>query len=157
VPRNLSDIVKTQMLAQETDAAFWILLELSHASLSTPLRFCTNNETINRLGVDWYPSFFDVNLPSEQPEQLPKVTLTIENIDRTLIDALRALDTPLAVKLYVATSADVDLAVGPFEFTWRDTQYDATTIQASLESEDLLNQRYPKDEFIPSKFPGLFR
>ena len=157
MPRNLSDVVKTAILAQQTDAAFWVLIELTHVTLATPLRFCSNNETLSRLGVDWFPAAFEVSLPSEESEQLSKTTLTIENIDRTLLDALRALDTPLAVNLYVATSADVALVVGPFEFTWRDTQYDSRTIQASLEFEDILNQSYPKDEFVPSKFEGLFR
>lgn len=157
VPRSLSAIMQTEALAQETDAAFWALLELSHPTLATPLRFCTNNETVPRLDVDWNPAFFEVTLPEESDDKLSKVTLAIENIDRTLLDALRALATPLSVALYVATSADEDLVVGPFEFTWRDTQYDAVVIQASLEAEDLLNQRYPRDEFVPSRFPGLFR
>ena len=61
------------------------------------------------------------------------------------------------MSLYVATSADEAMLAGPFEFTWREFSYDAQTISASLESEDILNQSYPKDEFIPSRFSGLFR
>ncbi len=157
MPRSLSAVVKASILAQQTDASFWVLLQISHATLTTPLRFCSNNETITRLGVDWFPAFFDVNLPTESAEQIPKVVLTIENIDRVVLDALRAIETPLSVALYVATSADEALTVGPFEFVWRETQYDARSISASLEGEDFLNTRYPKDEFTPSKFPGLFR
>lgn len=156
MPRSLTAVVKAAVLAQQTDAAFWVLLELSHATLTTPLRFCTNNEVVNRISVDWNPAVFDVTLPAEAADQLSKVSLVIENIDRTLLDALRALTTPLSVALYVATSADTSV-IGPFEFTWRDTQYDVNSIQATLESEDLLNLRYPKDEFVPSRFPSLFR
>lgn len=157
MPRSLSAIVKTAIMAQQTDAAFWVLLQLSHVTLTTPLRFCSNNEVVTRLGVDWHPAFFDVTLPSEEADRTSRVALTIENIDRTILDSLLSLESPLSVAMYIATSADETLMVGPFEFVWRETQYDARAISATLEGEDFLNMRYPKDEFTPSKFPGLFR
>lgn len=158
MPRSLPELATRALLAAQSDAAVWFLLEISHPTeLPTPLRFVNNTEPVVRLGETWNPYWFDVTLPSEDADQLPKVTLTLENIEREILDALRALESPLDVKLYVVTSADETMVVGPVEFVWRDTQYDATTIQGSLEGEDTLNQRWPKDEFVPSKFPGLSR
>jgi hypothetical protein len=156
VPRNPSTLTKAALFAQETGSAFWYLLELSHASLATPLRFCTNNEKIARLGEDWFPTWFEITLPAETSEQQTKATITIENIDRTLVDALQTLDGPLDVKIYITPSHDTS-TIGPFRFKWRETDWDAQSIKGSLEPNDLLNELWPKDEFIPSKFPGLFR
>jgi hypothetical protein len=157
VPRDVASIIKAALLAQNTEASFWVLLELSHETLATPLRFCDNNEEVTRLGVVWSPASFSVTLPNETPDELAKVALSFPNLDRTVLDALRALDTPLSVRIYVAASTDEAMLAGPFEFAWREFSYDAATINASLESEDILNQSYPKDEFIPSRFAGLFR
>lgn len=157
MPRSLTAIAKAAALAQNTDAAFWVLLELTHVTLPTPLRFVNNNEPVTRLGYVWTPAFFDVELPSEDSERISAAKLSFDNVDRLLIDSILELTSPLAVSLWVCTSADVDMLVGPVEFTWRDTEYTALRIEATLSFDDLLNQKAVKDEFVPSKFPGLFR
>lgn len=157
MPRSLTSIVKAELMAQQTGSAFFFLIALSHPNLVETLRFVRNNEAVVRLGFTWNPTFFEISLPDEGEDSIPRVTLAIENIDRTLSDSLRRLETPMTVDLYVATSADDTMVIGPFTFTWRDTSFDARIINASLEAEDILNQTYPRHRFVPSQFPGLFR
>lgn len=157
MPRNTSAEFKRSLFAQQTGQAFLALLEISHESLPEPLRFARNNEALVRDGQTYLPLWFDVLLPAEDDDQLPKVTLSLENIDRVLLDTILTLTSPPRVSLSVGMSGEDEIWVGPFDYTWRETGYDARTISATLEFEDLLNERWPKDEFVPSKFPGLFR
>lgn len=163
MPRSTTALFKSRILAQKTGAAFVVLLEVSHPSEPEPFRVCLNNEPVTRLGQIWNPAWFDIALPAEQPERLSQVTLTIENISRELLDLILSLPSPPSVSVWVSAMApgevddDGPADVGPFEFSWTDTSYDATAIRATLSFEDLLNERYVRDEFVPSKFRGLFR
>lgn len=157
MPRNPTTLTKAALLAERTGHAFWYLVEFSHPTLPTPIRISSNNETISRLGVDWSPAFFRLALPGEDAERISNSTLTIDNVDRALLDALLSITAPaLTVRIYVATSAD-DFLFGPFELAWRETSWDFKEVKGSLEPEDLLNELSSKDEFVPSKFPAGFR
>ncbi|MGH9887418.1 MAG: DUF1833 family protein [bacterium] len=156
MPLSWTAAAKVAALAAQTDAAFWFLLEISHETFPEPYRFVNNTEVVHRLGFDWNPAFFEGTLPEEGPSGATQTKLMIENIDRSLLDALRPLETPLNVNVYVATSADEDAIVGPYEFTWREHQFDATAIIGGLQGDDILNSRWPRHEFTPSYFRGLF-
>lgn len=156
MPRSPTSLTKAALFAQETGSAFWYLLELSHDTLPTPLRFCTNNQLVTRLSVEWAPTWFELTLPAEDSDQQAKASINIENIDRVLLDALLSLPSPLQVNVFITPSHD-ESVIGPFHFAWRETEWDANTITGSLEPEDLLSEAWPKDEFVPSKFPALFR
>jgi len=155
VPRNLTAMMKAAALAMNSDVSFWALVAISHPSFPETYRFVSNSQPVVRLGETWNPYFFEVNLPDESAEELSRTMLVIDNIDRSLLDTVLPLETPITVELYVTSDAD-ESVVGPYEFKWRETQYDSKTILASLEFEDLLNQNEVKDEFNPSKFPALF-
>lgn len=157
MPRDPSTLTKAAMLAEQSGAAFWFLLQLDHPTLAQPLRFCTNNEPLVRATFTWAPTWFQIVLPGEDSDQVSAAQLQVENIDGAILQALLQLTSPLQVKIYIATSADEAQLFGPFEFTWRETTWDSTTLSGSLEPDDLLNENWPKDEFTPTKFPGLFR
>lgn len=157
MPRNTSAAFRRALFAQQTGKAFLVLLEITHDMLAEPLRFARNNEAVVRGGQTYSPAWFDVMLPAEDDDQLARVTLEIENIDRTLLEILLSVTSPLRASLSIAMTDEEDIWVGPFDFTWRETTYDARVIAGTLEFEDLLNERWPKDEFVPSKFPGGFR
>ena len=157
--RSVSATFKAAVNAQETSEVFLVLLEIYHADIGPPttLYFVNNYEDVSS-GGNTYTGFpFAINLPADLDNQLPTVQLQIDNIDRSIIAAIRGLSGPptITIKVVLASSPDT-IEAGPFEMTLRRIDYDAFTITGTLEVEDILNEPYPGDMFSPANFPGLF-
>jgi hypothetical protein len=107
----------------------------------------------------YVPFPFDVILPDESDDAVPRVTLRIDNVDRRIVSELRSVVTnvPVTVRMTVVLASSPDtIEVGPMEFSLRDVEYTATTVEGTLLYEDVLNESFPADSFTPSRFPGLF-
>jgi hypothetical protein len=143
--------------AQETAQAFIVLIEITHATLSVPIRICSGGQNItsNTHEFIFYP--FELNLPDESTESVPTATLTVDNVDRQIIAALRALDSPPAVRIMVVLSSTPNTVEADFPvFKFTEITYDALTITGTISIEDFLLEPFPGDSFVPSLFPGLF-
>lgn len=158
MPRTLSSIAKEAIFASQTGEVFVLLLELEHASFADVIRVCSDNQIVTSRGYDYAPFPFSITLPDEDDDSPPQVKLRVDGVDRTIIyEVRRVTGDPITVRIYVVLASSPDtIEVGPLEFTLRDVEYDAISIEGTLLYEDLLNQSYPKDTFTPSKFPGLF-
>jgi hypothetical protein len=78
-------------------------------------------------------------------------------VDRAIVEAIRAQSTPPAVKLEVVTSTYPDIVEKTIDFLYlRSVDYDALTITGTLEARGILNQRFPKESYTASIFPGIF-
>jgi Domain of unknown function (DUF1833) len=159
MPRNLSAEAFKAMFASETEQVFLMCLVLEHADLGTPIRVVHNNEDITRTAGVFSACFFDINLPEEAPGTVPQVTLTIENVDRTITDAVRNLQGRVKVTLdVVMASSPNTVEAGPFEFYMLSANFNTQFVQGRLGFEDdILNMGFPKDAYTPVTAPGLFR
>jgi hypothetical protein len=102
-----------------------------------------------------YP--FEVNLPDEDPDQLARVQLRIDNVDRVIIDSLRAITDPVTVSLEVIMASSPDtVEAGPFSMSLVSASYDTLLVTGDLVFEDVLNEPFPGGTYIPSDYPGLF-
>lgn len=148
---------KRAAFAQNTGEAPIILLQIDHPTLATPIRVCHNTEAITHDGDSYLPFPFLIDLPADRDDELPRVTLTIDNVDRSIIPAFRAITSPptVTMKVVLATSPD-DVEAGPFEFSMREINYSAGSIQGFLSYEAILDEPFPGDSFTPSIFRGLF-
>ena len=155
--RSVSNTFKTAVYKQETSEIFLFLLEIDHDDLDTPLRFVDNTEDVTS-NSDVYTAFpFSINLPSDREDQLPSVTLAIDNIDQTIVQTIRELDSPPTVSLSVILNSDPDtIEAGPVEFTMKNATYTADVVTCGLAYEDILNEGFPGDSFTPNYFTGLF-
>jgi hypothetical protein len=155
--RSLSSAIKTAMYNQETDEVFLVLLEINHSTMDTPLYFVNNTENITSNSQVYTAYPFLIDLPSDDPEKLPHVSLIIDNIDRSILETLRGIDSPPTISLSLVLASDPDtLELGPLNFTLKNITYDALTIKGDLSYEDILSEGFPKDSFTPENFPGLF-
>jgi len=159
MPRPLSSVAKQAIFAAQTGEVFVVLLELEHPNFAGIIQVCSNDLAIASRGNTYVPFPFEIILPDEAEDSAPRVTLRIDAIDRRLISELRSVVTvvPVTVRMMVviASSPDV-LEVGPMEFSLRDVEYSATTIEGTLLYEDVLNESFPGDTFSPARFPALF-
>jgi hypothetical protein len=146
------------VFAQETDEAFVVLLTVAHAAIDPPVRVCLNGAQIVSNGNTFVPYPFDIRLPRRNGKEMPTVTLRIDNVDRSIVAALRAIDSPatVTVEVVLADSPDVREA-GPYVMTLRSARTpNPAEIFGELAYEDVLNEAWPAPTFTPNNFPGLF-
>jgi hypothetical protein len=155
--RTTSNTLRTAVNAEETSEIFLILLEISHASISPTLRFVNNYTNITSGGNEYIAYPFTITIPSELEDSVPRVSLTIDNIDRSIMDEVRSLTSAPDVSISVILASGPDtIEAGPFETKLRNVDYDANSITGDLQAEDILNEPYPGVFFNPMNFPGLF-
>ncbi len=88
---------------------------------------------------------------------MPTLSLTIDNIDRSIWASLIGFQDPLTVTLSWVLASNPDVVEGgPLVMRLRQAVATLTTIQGTLVFEDLLNEPYPYESFTPSTAPGLF-
>lgn len=144
-------------LAQETGEVFLSCLTIAHASLDTPIRLVSDTQDLVRANGTFLAFAFEVALPDQADDTLPRVVLRIDNVDRSITDAIAALASPPTITLEaVLASSPNTLEAGPFALTLKNVTYDALVVQGQLAFEDVLNEPFPKDAFTPAAFPGLF-
>lgn len=155
--RNISTAGMQAVNASETDAAFLILVTIDHAGFSEPLRVSSDAvDTISR-GQTFTAFPFEISLPDDSDDRTPRARLSIDNIDRSIVQAIRSIDTPPSVLIEIVRSADLDTVEAAFpDFKMREIEYNALVVEGALTIEELEAEPYPSRIFSPADFPGLF-
>lgn len=155
--RPLSAAAKKAIFSQETSEVFLPIITIQNVGIGLPLRFVANSQDIVSRGNTYLACPFQLALPDDADQAPPRVNLTIDNVALEITEAIRALVTAplLALEVILASSPDT-IEAGPFNFTIRSAQYDATAVTAELVFEDVLNEPFPSATYIPKNFPGLF-
>lgn len=78
-------------MAQETAEVFIPLLRIEHADLDAPILLAYNTETVHRTDGDYLPYPFQINLPVQSDEEIPQITLTVDNTDLGVNDKIKTL------------------------------------------------------------------
>lgn len=157
MPRPISSRMRAALQAGQTAEVISLLLTLTHPSFVAPIRVTDNGEDLVA-GEHTYQQFpFQIDLPSDS-ENTPSVRLSIDGIDRRIIQAIRETDgEPISVELSVVLAATPEvIESGPYLFKLRNVTFDASTVQGELRYEDIMNEPFPADSFSPSRFPGCF-
>ena len=151
--------MKAALTAQETDQIPLVLLAINHSDLAAPIRVVNNGANITSNGVLFVAFPFEVTLPDDEESTLATVTLTIDNVDRTIVTAVRSMsnDELATCEMDVILAATPNtVEAGPFNFSIKQISYDASKVTAEMAFEDILNEIYPKDDFNPNDYPGMY-
>jgi hypothetical protein len=155
--RPLSLAARHALTASETDDVFLILLTIASAEMAVPIRVVNDRANLTSRGSDFIAFPFDLVLPADDGETLSQVQLRIDNVDREIVAALRQLTTPPDVTMEVVRAAEPDvIEAGPFAMQLVAADYTALVVTGTLAFEDVLNARFPGDDFAPASHPGLF-
>jgi len=156
MPRELSADALASLNAQQTGEAWLVLITIDHSSMGSPIRVVNNNEDIVSRGDTFVAFPFELVLPGEDPDGVTKAGLRLDNVDRSVITAIRTLTSPPTVKIEIIISSDMNTPEISFTgMLLRNVSYNAFTIQGDLEFEDLLSEPMTL-QMTPSRFPGLF-
>lgn len=159
--RALSTLFKNMANAQQTGEVLVALVTITHSTIvGGPLRFVQDLQDLTSNGNVYTAFPFQIRLPVDSDEGVIKVLLTIDNIDRSIAQAIRTMppSSPpeVQVDLVIASQPDtVELSLPGM--TLRNITGDAFRIEGELfmDEDDLLP--YPEGLFTPQSFPGLFR
>jgi hypothetical protein len=167
--RTVSQAARRAMYDQSTDEVFVILLEISNESdPSAPIRTALDSQDLDSkvtvdgsdtfaTAVTFAGGFFGIELPEESGETSSTVRLSIDNVDRKIVVAIRNATEPPDVRMWVVLKSTPDVVeAGPFYFVLESAEYDAQSVIGELTFEDITDRKFPKHEFTPYLVPGLF-
>jgi len=167
--RSVSVAARQAMYDQSTEEVFVILLQISNEDdPSNPIRTALDSQNLDSKitvdDVDTYSTpvtfaggFFGIDLPEESGESVSSVRLTVDNVDRAIVTAIRNASEPPEVRMWVVLRSSPDIVeAGPYFFILESADYDAQSVSGDLSFEDITGRRYPKHEFTPYLVPGLF-
>ena len=148
----------TAAIQATSSSVAWLFLLTIQAKDKPPLYLVNNNEPIISQGIEYLPFPFQLNLPSDDGESLPKVSLKISNISNEIIEAIRSELTPPELKVELVSSAYPDIVEKRLDFLkLRSVSYDAITITGQLEVVNVMTNAFPSEVYDPVHFPGMFR
>jgi hypothetical protein len=145
-------------LTASATSVVWLALLRITAPGESAVCLVNNTEPIVSRGLTYSPFPFAVTLPADDSESLPTVTLTLTNVDQSLVDYIRgAIDAP-KIEVELVTSAYPDTVEKSLTFLKLGTvQYDSLTITGQLTLDNFLTQAFPAESYTPPYFPALFR
>jgi hypothetical protein len=122
------------------------------------LRFTSDAvQTISR-GNAFLPFPFMLTIPDDQDQKLPHAQITIDNVDRSIVAAIRNMGTtPAGVLIELVTSNTPDtVEFSSGQLTLRDVHYDELSVTGALSFEAILSEPFPGDLVTPATIPGVF-
>lgn len=154
--RTLSSRAIASQNALQTDEVWLVLLTIAHPSLTTPIRVVNNNEAITSRGNSFVAFPFEIVLPSQDPENVPKATLRIDNVDRSVVNTVRSITSAPTITLEVVLASAPDTVEISFtNLILKDVKYDANTVEGDLYFENIFTEPVTLT-MTPNRFPGLF-
>jgi hypothetical protein len=155
--RNTSLIFRQAVYGEETGEAFIILLELSNPGLSQPIRVSSDSVDTTHNGNTYVAFPFDIALPDDTDENTPTARLTIDNVSREIVQAVRTVTGAVNVNIKIVLASDTETVEAEFpDFQLRDVRYNVLTVEGSLNIEQFAQEPFPAGKFDPARFPGLF-
>lgn len=156
--RTFSAKAKNSLVTNLTDEVWYVLLVLQIGASYYYL--CANSATnVVSNGITYQPYPFDVVLPTDSLDSIDTVQITIDNVDRLLVDALRAANEPLTFILrFVLASQPNQIELELTDLESDQISFDAHTISAVLNMTDTLNQQFPGRgaKYDPAQCPAMF-
>ena len=144
--------------ARETGEVWLWLLTISHVEWPTTFRFVNNITQVISRGDTFEPWVFSMPVPESNESQPPKATLTVDIIDRKIIEMVRSVSAPPIVmaELIIASEPDT-VQASLLDLTMISASTDSVTMTCELRAGDVLHRTAAAKRFDRELYPGLFR
>ncbi|MBO7735337.1 MAG: DUF1833 family protein [Methanobrevibacter sp.] len=164
----ISENFRRAAYSQETDVAVIVLLTLSTPELPDAIRVCNVPvEKFADLGDNVYGVTsnsqrylflpFDITLPQDDKTGAVSARLTIDNVNRQIVQYARQTRKALNVSIQVVLSNNLDYVELEYnDFKLSNVSYDGFSVEGDLTVDYLGLEPFPAGRFTPSGFPGLF-
>lgn len=146
------------LIDQTTEKVICWLFTIAHAE-SGEVYFKTNNtETLvsNGQAFDYLP--VDFELPSDDGETISEIKITFKTAPKELIDLVRRYAGGITIdaQLVIADNPDnIEFEIEDLEI--KQVHYDKAQIELTAQPEQLIDMRFPADDYLPGTFMGMFK
>lgn len=167
--RTISQSLRAAVQRQETGEAIIPFITITHANLDPPIRVAGDGVDYVWQGETWTGFFFEVEMLSDD-ESPPRSRLTIQNVDRKIGDAVRALTSPPRLRIDLVAASEFDQTVKPrtalgtpvIDYTANhlflaSISVDSLQVTAEIVSWDYTQTTYPGRLSTQDRYPALFR
>jgi len=155
--RTLSSADIQAMNAEETGQAYLCLITISHPNLPLPIAVTSDAVPTVSNGTTFVPFPFLFQIPDDRSDQLPVAKLQIDNIDLSIITAIRSVgNLPLTVLMQIVLASAPNTIEAQWSMTMRNVNWDAMTVTMDLRFDEILDEPFPGDLVTPSTLPGVF-
>ncbi len=146
-----------ELQADTSDDPLLTLLTIDHADLAEPMRLVMDRVACISRGATFNPYPFEFAAPGDGDEGSTAARIVIDNIDRRIIETIRALSTPPTVLVEIVLGSDPDAVEESFPpFEIRAASGDRMQISADLTDIDDDGEAATRFHFVPSMAPALF-
>lgn len=153
---SLSHELLAQMFGQVADDPFLMLVTLSHPDFDTIYLVNNTVDQVSR-GVTYTAFPMDITLPPDDGETVREVKIVFDNVSLALIQEMRAVTSPMDVKIEMVLASDPDsVQLSLEELKLRSVTYDKQRISARLYMDSFLNVELTSEKYTPTLYPGLF-
>lgn len=152
---DLSNEVKQQLFAQESEDPFLTLITLTHPTFTA--RLVNNTVDIVSNGFTFVAYPMKIKLPADDGESARDFSIEFDNVSLELITNMRSVTTAIGVKIEMILASMPDVIQMSYEdLQIRSIAYDAKKIQAKIVLDNFLTVAMTSERYNPSNFPGLF-
>jgi len=155
--RVVSDDFIAACNAQETADGLMVLVTITNSDLPEPILLNTSGANVLSRGATFLACPMQVSISDDSPDRPPQAKLSLDNIDRRLVAAVRGIRSPLLVMLELVRLSEPNIVEAAFtDFEMKEVTYNTLTIEGTLTLEGLFSEPVIGFSFAPSYFPGLF-
>lgn len=155
--RTISATAKQAVFASQTEQVFLVILDIDHPDLGSPIRVVNNNQDIVSNGNTYVATAFNFILPAQEDGVISNSSLSIDNVDRTIVNTIRSISSTPTVTASVILASDPNvLEAGPWEFQLTDVSYDRQQVKGQLIYESYMRDNCGTVKYKNLNFPGLF-
>jgi hypothetical protein len=126
---------------------------------ATTIRLVRNYEPVTSNGEVFTPyPHMEVGRADDAEDRPPARTIVLEDVDRSVLAELRALDPdePPEITIQMVMSDALDAVVDEWTGHIREASYDATSIEAEITTDQIIGVGFPKVTRTPATHPALF-
>jgi hypothetical protein len=146
------------VLQNDTGEVFLFLVTLTNPNFNKPVYLVNNLSNIVSRGNTYFAFPMEVVLANDDGETLPTVQLQCQNVSLELIDEIRGVRGMMDVKIELVMASSPNTVETSIEnMRVMDIRYDKKNIQMTCSVDDLMNQAFPADRFVPAHWAGLFK
>jgi len=144
VARTIAAATKAKLYAPETSEAFLLCVTIDEANLPEPIRLVYNTESITRTAGEFLPMYFSVQLPPDDGQSMGQSTLSIDNVDRQIVEAVKLVVGKPTFTIEAVVASDPNQVIyGPHVLEAEGADWDRNSVTARAVTGRGMRNAYP--------------
>lgn len=168
--RQITPAIRSDLQAEDSPNALLGFITVWHRNLIEPIRVVSDPVDYIVNGLQFIGCPFDFQLLTDE-DSAPTTQIRLQNVDRRIGEALRAVTDRATVQLEARSTADFDLSVMPRQelpggssvlygfrhFDLVEVTVTPLEVSGTLMLRDYTQEPWPGKRATQSRTPGLFR